>query len=78
MVSREFVLKNFNKKLLEARKQRAKEIKLTLQEIEDLGYIIFEIMSELTDKKLSEKAENKIDQSDDSELSISGGSFKDL
>ena len=78
MVSREFVLKNFNKKLLEARKQRAKEIKLTLQEIEDLGYIIFEIMSELTDKKLSEKVENKIDQLDDSELSISGGSFKDL
>ncbi len=39
MISREFVLKNFNKKLLEAKRQRAKEVKFTLQEIDDLGYI---------------------------------------
>ena len=36
MISREFVLKNFNKKLLEAKRQRAKEVKFTLQEIDDL------------------------------------------
>ena len=46
MISRDYVLKNFNKKLLEAKKQRVKEVKFSLQEIDDLGYIIFEIMSE--------------------------------
>ena len=69
MISRDFVLKNFNKKLLEAKKQRVKEVKFSLQEIDDLGYIIFEIMSELTEKYFS----NSSISNDSTELKIDGG-----
>lgn len=71
MISRDFVLKNFNKKLLEAKKQRVKEVKFSLQEIDDLGYIIFEIMSELTEKYFS----NSLISNDSTELKIDGGEF---
>nr|DAF56744.1 MAG TPA: hypothetical protein [Myoviridae sp. ctWb16] len=71
MISRDFVLKNFNKKLLEAKKQRVKEVKFSLQEIDDLGYIIFEIMSELTEKHFS----NSSISNDSTELKIDGGEF---
>jgi hypothetical protein len=71
MISRDFVLKNFNKKLLEAKKQRVKEVKFSLQEIDDLGYIIFEIMSELTEKYFS----NSSISNDSTELKIDGGEF---
>ncbi len=71
MISRDFVLKNFNKKLLEAKKQRVKEVKFSLQEIDDLGYIIFEIMSELTEKHFS----NSSLSNDSTELKIDGGEF---
>ena len=71
MISRDFVLKNFNKKLLEAKKQRVKEVKFSLQEIDDLGYIIFEIMSELTEKHFS----NSLISNDSTELKIDGGEF---
>lgn len=71
MISRDFVLKNFNKKLLEAKKQRVKEVKFSLQEIDDLGYIIFEIMSELIEKHFS----NSSISNDSTELKIDGGEF---
>ena len=71
MISRDFVLKNFNTKLLEAKKQRVKEVKFSLQEIDDLGYIIFEIMSELTEKYFS----NSSISNDSTELKIDGGEF---
>lgn len=71
MISRDFVLKNFNKKLLEAKKQRVKEVKFSLQEIDDLGYIIFEILSELTEKHFS----NSSISNDSTELKIDGGEF---
>ncbi len=71
MISRDFVLKNFNKKLLEAKKQRVKEVKFSLQEIDDLGYIIFEIMSELTERYFS----NSSISNDSTELKIDGGEF---
>ena len=70
MISREFVLKNFNKKLLEAKRQRAKEVKFTLQEIDDLGYIIFEIMAELTNKHFNETPSSSLNLTD---LTIDGG-----
>lgn len=72
MISREFVLKNFNKKLLEAKRQRAKEVKFTLQEIDDLGYIIFEIMAELTNKHFNETPSSSLNLID---LTIDGGDF---
>lgn len=72
MLSREFVLKNFKKKLLEAKRQNVKEVKLSLQEMDDLGYILFELLSELDEKYFSEKP-NK--SQEDTELTISGGSF---
>ena len=72
MISREFVLKNFNKKLLEAKRQSAKEDKFTLQEIDDLGYIIFEIMAELTNKHFNETPSSSLNLTD---LTIDGGDF---
>lgn len=72
MISREFVLKNFNKKLLEAKRQRVKEVKFTLQEIDDLGYIIFEIMAELTNKHFNETPSSSLNLTD---LTIDGGDF---
>lgn len=72
MISREFVLKNFKKKLLEAKRQNVREVKLSLQEMDDLGYILFELLSELDEKYFSEKPNNS---QEDTELTISGGSF---
>lgn len=70
---REIVLKNFWDKLKEAKRQNAKDIRLSLKEMDDLGFVIFELLSQHYNNTVQEKPS----QEDDNEekLSLSGGGF---
>ena len=75
--------KNFFNKLKEAKSQNVRDVRLSLKEMDDLGYILFELTSEFYDKVMT--SSNKVNKQNDEgdsmsspndEPTIDGGSFK--
>jgi hypothetical protein len=83
-MNRDVILKNFFSKLKEAKAQNVRDVRLSLKEMDDLGYVLFELTSEFYDKIMS--SSNKINKPNEggdgnmlfsnSEPSLDGGSFK--
>lgn len=82
-MNRDVVLKNFFNKLKEAKSQNVRDVRLSLKEMDDLGYILFELTSEFYDKVMT--SSNKVNKQNDEgdsvsspndEPTIDGGSFK--
>ena len=82
-MNRDIVLKNFFEKLKEAKSQNVRDVRLSLKEMDDLGYILFELTSEFYDKVMT--SSNKVNKQNDEgdsmsspndEPTIDGGSFK--
>ena len=82
-MNRDIVLKNFFNKLKEAKSQNVRDVRLSLKEMDDLGYILFELTSEFYDKVMT--SSNKVNKQNDEgdsvsspndEPTIDGGSFK--
>lgn len=45
-IDRSFVLKNFLDKVYDAKKQNMSEIRIPIKELDDLAYVIYQLMSE--------------------------------
>ena len=82
-MNRDVVLKNFFNKLKEAKSKNSRDVRLSLKEMDDLGYILFELTSEFYDKVMT--SSNKVNKQNDEgdnmsspndEPTIDGGSFK--
>ena len=82
-MNRDIVLKNFFNKLKEAKRQNVRDVRLSLKEMDDLGYVLFELTSEFYDKVMT--SSNKVNKQNDEgdnmsspndEPTIDGGSFK--
>ena len=83
-MNRDVILKNFFSKLKEAKAQNARDVRLSLKEMDDLGYVLFELTSEFYDKVMSNSNTiNKPNEGGDGNMlfsndssSLDGGSFK--
>ena len=82
-MNRDIVVKNFFNKLKEAKSQNVRDVRLSLKEMDDLGYILFELTSEFYDKVMT--SSNKVNKQNDEGDNMSspndeptrdGGSFK--
>ena len=77
-MNRDYVLKNFWNKLTDAKKQNVREVRLSLKELDDLGFVIYELMSEYYNKTI-EGVKNGESQSSSSnsndEFKMDGGQF---
>lgn len=73
-MNRDFVLKNFWNKLTEAKKINAREVRMSLKEIDDLGFVIFELMSEYYNKTIDNVKNQAINNEEDS-FTMDGGEF---
>ena len=62
-MNRDIVLKNFFNKLKEAKSQNVRDVRLSLKEMDDLGYILFELTSEFYDKVMT--SSNKVNKQND-------------
>lgn len=72
MINREKILKNFLEKIRQAKCMNMSEIRISIKELDDISFIIYELMSE----KLSivlDKLENI--NLDEDNKTLSGGSF---
>lgn len=73
MINREKILKNFLEKIRQAKCMNMSDIRISIKELDDISFIIYELMSE----KLSivlDKLET-IDVDSSSDKTLSGGSF---
>ena len=83
-MNRDVVLKNFYNKLKEAKAQNARDVRLSLKEMDDLGYVLYELTSEFYEKIMSSAGQiNKPKPGGDGnmlfstdEFTMDGGSFK--
>lgn len=72
MINREKILKNFLEKIRQAKCMNMSEIRISIKELDDISFIIYELMSE----KLSIVLD-KLETIDitDNDKTLSGGSF---
>lgn len=52
-INREKILKDFLYKIYEAKKHNMKDVRMTINELDDLSYVIYELMSEDISKRYS-------------------------
>lgn len=73
-MNRDFVLKNFWNKLSEAKRQNVREVRMSLKEIDDLGFVIYELMSEYYNKTIDnvKKTSNNLEEES---FKMDGGNF---
>lgn len=74
-MNRDFVLKNFWNKLTEAKKQNAREVRMSLKEIDDLGFVIYELMSEYYNKTIDNVKKGEPTTNSEEEFKMDGGQF---
>lgn len=73
MLNREYVLKNFWDKLRLAKQMNAKDVRLTLKEMDDLGFCIYELLTEYYNKTIDKTKQNGEDET--VEVKMDGGKF---
>ena len=72
MINRERVLKNFLEKIRQAKSMNMSEIRISIKELDDISYIIYELMSEKLSIILDKMETIDVDGGD---KTLSGGSF---
>ena len=73
-MNREYVLKNFWNKLAEAKRQNVRDVRMSLKEIDDLGFVIYELLTEYYNKTI-DGVKNASNNEDDGAYEMDGGSF---
>lgn len=73
-MNRDFVLKNFWNKLSEAKRQNVREVRMSLKEIDDLGFVIYELMSEYYNKTI-DNVKKISDNLEEESFKMDGGNF---
>lgn len=73
-MNRDFVLKNFWNKLSEAKRQNVREVRMSLKEIDDLGFVIYELMSEYYNKTI-DNVKKISDNLEEEFFKMDGGNF---
>lgn len=73
-MNRDFVLKNFWNKLSEAKRQNVREVRMSLKEIDDLGFVIYELMSEYYNKTI-DNVKKTSDNLEEESFKMDGGNF---
>lgn len=74
-MNRDFVLKNFWNKLTEAKKQNVREVRMSLKEIDELGFVIYELMSEYYNKTIDNVKTNSKTTNEEDSFEMDGGKF---
>lgn len=75
MINRDFVLKNFWEKLREAKRQNVRDVRMTLKEIDELGYVIYELLTEYYNKTIDNVKQSSSDNDSEESFKMDGGSF---
>lgn len=70
MLNREKILKNFLEKIRQAKSMNMSDVRISIKELDDISYIIYELMSEKISLVL-----DKFDDNESDNKTISGGSF---
>lgn len=73
-MNRDFVLKNFWNKLTEAKKENVREIRLSLKEMDELGFVIYELLGEYFNKTIDNVKNNDYNDNND-EVILDGGNL---
>ena len=73
-MNRDFVLKNFWNKLTEAKKENVREIRLSLKEMDELGFVIYELLGEYFSKTI-DNVKNNGNYDDNDEVILDGGNL---
>lgn len=73
-MNRDFVLKNFWNKLTEAKKENVREIRLSLKEMDELGFVIYELLGEYFNKTI-DNVKNNDNYNDSEEVILDGGNL---
>ena len=71
---REFVLKNFWDKLKEAKRQNAREVRMSIKELDDIGFVIYELLSQHYANTVNDNSATT--KESEEEVTLTGGSFK--
>lgn len=78
-MNREVVLKNFYNKLKEARSQNVRDVRLSLKEMEDIGYVLYELTAEYYGRTIGKPVSNTVKESskenDEEQFTMDGGRF---
>ena len=73
-MDRDYVLKSYFNKVSEAKKQNIRELRMSVKELDDIGYILYELLSEYYNKTIDTvKNSSSIDGE---EFKMDGGTFK--
>lgn len=75
MINRDFVLKNFWEKLREAKRQNVRDVRMTLKEIDELGYVIYELLTEYYNKTIDNVKQSSSDNDSEESFKMDGGTF---
>ena len=71
----DFVLKNFWEKLREAKRQNVRDVRMTLKEIDELGYVIYELLTEYYNKTIDNVKQSSSDNDSEESFKMDGGTF---
>jgi hypothetical protein len=74
MLNRDFVLKNFFNKVNECKRQNARELRFSANEVYDLSLAVSELLSEYFSKTIDKVKES--DTMGDEEMTLDGGVFR--
>ena len=73
-MDRDYVLKSYFNKVSEAKKQNIRELRMSVKELDDIGYILYELLSEYYNKTI-DTVKNSSTSSEE-EFKMDGGTFK--
>ena len=73
-MDRDYVLKSYFNKVSEAKKQNIRELRMSVKELDDIGYILYELLSEYYNKTIDTVKNSST--STEEEFKMDGGTFK--
>ncbi len=73
-MDRDYVLKSYFNKVSEAKKQNIRELRMSVKELDDIGYILYELLSEYYNKTIDIVKNSS--PSVEEEFKMDGGTFK--
>ena len=74
-INRDYILKTFLDKIREAKRQGMKEIKIPIDFLDDVAYIIYGLMSEHISKILEYAEKQEKNESENNSSTLNGGSW---
>ena len=73
-MDRDYVLKSYFNKVSEAKKQNIRELRMSVKELDDIGYILYELLSEYYNKTIDIVKNSSTSMEE--EFKMDGGTFK--